>query len=71
MHIFVDDESEAVKYFDTCARIRGISSRSLLRRILDTIVHDQMVGAILDDDCKRERRKGEHRYVGPRFCGKE
>ena len=53
----------AMEYFLVCARIRGVSRAVLLRRLLHTVAHDQMVGSVLDDenDMKR-RRPGEHRY---------
>lgn len=50
-------------YFENCAKIRGISTRALLIRIVDTILEHQMVLNILDDQEEyKSRRKGEHRY---------
>lgn len=67
MHITIkiDEQSEAGAYFMRCARIRDISTRGLVVRLLDVIAKDLMVSSVLDDgDCIKVRRKGEHRY-GP------
>jgi hypothetical protein len=68
MRVFVDvdEHSDAGSYFLACARIRDISPRSLLRRLVATISEDQLVVSVLDDaDAIKERRKGEHRYQPP------
>ena len=63
MRIVIDIADADAEYFDACARIRNISHRSLIRRVLGTIAEDCMVANILDDqDDMRTRRKGEHRY---------
>jgi len=52
-----------MEYFSVCARIRGVSRAALIRRLLHTIAHDQMVGSVLDDENDMKRRRlGEHRY---------
>ena len=61
---FDDDvDSHLVRYLDACARIRGISTRALTRRVLSAIAEDQPVENILDDqEDLRSRRKGEHPF---------
>lgn len=59
------DDGEA-GYFESCARMRKISIRSLFRRLASHIAQDQMIGGILDDQDEFTRRKGEHAYKGPR-----
>lgn len=44
--INIETESE---YLESCARIRGISKRRLLQQLIDLVVKDQMIAAILDD----------------------
>jgi hypothetical protein len=63
MRIILDIEDANAEYFDACARIRNISPRALIRRVLDAIAEDCMVANVLDDqDAILSRRKGEHRY---------
>jgi hypothetical protein len=65
MRIFVDieEDTELGRYFLSCARIRGISPRSLLRRLVKAISEDHLVASVLDDtDTIKDRQKGEHRY---------
>ena len=50
-------------YFQTCARIRGITLTALMTRLADLIGQDQLVASILDDEAQiKVRRKGENRY---------
>ena len=63
--IHTETKSEYDGYFQSCARIRGISVRSLVNRLLGHIGKDQMVSGILDDQDNIGRRKGEHPYRGP------
>jgi hypothetical protein len=57
-----DDTTEQGRYFLACARIRQCSPTALARRLFDTIITDQLVLSILDDDSKPGRYKGEHRF---------
>jgi hypothetical protein len=62
LSIDVDEESTAGRYLLACARIRDISPRSLLKRVVDAISTDQLIPSVLDDDGRKTRRKGEHRF---------
>jgi hypothetical protein len=57
-----DDTTEQGRYFLACARIRQCSPTALARRLFDTIITDQLILSILDDDSKPGRYKGEHRF---------
>ncbi len=58
MHLSISPglDEEQQNYFSRCARIRGISHRTLICRLLNAICADQMIGGILDDDAKRVRQ---------------
>lgn len=59
----IDLDSDAGRYFTSCARIRNICMRSLMKRVIDVIAHDQLMTAILDDDGRTMvLHKGEHRF---------
>lgn len=59
----IDRDSVHGRYIVSCARIRGIATATLLRRLVQVIAQDQLVQAILDDDSKRARlRAGDHRF---------
>lgn len=45
---FLEGTSET-RYLDACANIRGITKTRLLRNLMEVIMKDQMVEAILDD----------------------
>lgn len=45
----ITDEAQ-IAYLESSARIRGISVATLVRRILTTVIKDQMVLSILDDE---------------------
>ena len=65
LSIDIDDDvdSHIVRYLESCARIRGISTHALTRRVLSVIAEDHLVQNILDDqDDLRSRRKGEHPF---------
>lgn len=48
-------------YFESCARIRGIKTRSLIRRLIKVIEEDQLISSVLDDaDCITEKQRYEH-----------
>jgi hypothetical protein len=47
---------EQQNYFTSCARIRGISHKTLMHRILSAACTDQMIGNILDDGARRDRQ---------------
>jgi len=58
-----DDE---LRYLQSCARIRHISTTRLVRRLMQTIARDQLVLSVLDDgsqpdppapDCRYHRSK--------------
>lgn len=52
VRVRMNEQTEKGRYFDACARIRGISTGALLNRLLTVIAKDQMVAAILDDEDK-------------------
>lgn len=54
VHLELSEEEQ--NYFSSCARIRGISHKTLIRRILSAACADQMIGGILDDNAKRQRQ---------------
>jgi hypothetical protein len=59
----IDEDSKNGRYLLACARIRNISVRSLLRRLISDVAEDQLIPSILDDaDDMKARRKGEHQY---------
>lgn len=64
MQISLDITGSDLEYLEACARIRDITARSLVRRLLTVIARDQMVACILDDEAIRKRMKGERRYRG-------
>lgn len=67
IYIDIDEHSEPGRYILTCARIRDISVKSLMRRMFVAISQDQLVASVLDDaDCMKSRNKGEHRYCEPK-----
>ena len=45
----VETEDEEDNYVKAAARIRHISKKELLRRVIKMSIKDQMFGAILDD----------------------
>lgn len=64
-----DDDGEVARYFAACARIRKITTRALVRRLIGAVAEDQLVSSILDDeDSLLNRRKGEHTYRGRPFA---
>jgi hypothetical protein len=65
--IELDDDTDAGRYFVSCARIRQIKPNSLLRRLLTAITEDQLVASVLDDaEELKARKKGEHRFAEPK-----
>lgn len=50
------------EYYKSCARIRGICTSALMRRVIETIGQDQLVASVLDDDGVRVKHKGEYRF---------
>lgn len=63
MNILVRNiKPERMAYFDSCARIRGITTTRLFARLVETIADDQLVLGILDDNSAAARQKGENRY---------
>lgn len=54
VHLALDEEQQ--NYFSSCARIRGISHKTLVRRLLNAVCSDQMIGSVLDDDARRQRQ---------------
>jgi hypothetical protein len=67
IYIDFDEHSETGRYILTCARIRDISVKSLMRRMFIAISEDQLVASVLDDaDSMKTRNKGEHRYSEPK-----
>jgi hypothetical protein len=59
----IPDDSEEMRYFLACARLRGITATSLLRRLLTVVTKDQLIPSILDDEGEKPGpREGEKRY---------
>jgi hypothetical protein len=53
----IDEATEEGRYLASAARIRGVSHAALAKRLLEKIVQDQLVRAVLDDeDCYRKKR---------------
>lgn len=52
-------------YLDACARIRGITVASLVRRLITVVASDQLVAGVLDDDACKRRHKSERAYKPP------
>lgn len=70
MKMRVELLGEESNYFRACARIRGITPASLLRRLMTAVVQDQLVLSILDDDGEpRGPRTGEQCYSETRASG--
>lgn len=60
IHISLPELSDdAADYLHKCARIRHISCCRLIERMLRTIVEEQLVLSILDDDSRPQRCSGE------------
>lgn len=45
----IETDEGANEYLEVAARIRGISRTVLLKRVLERVLHDQLIFAILDD----------------------
>jgi len=66
VHIKFNEDSEPGRYMLACARIRDITPTCLMHRLVATILEDQLVAGVLDDnDNIRRHNKGEHHYKGP------
>lgn len=51
------------RYLESCARVRGLSTVELLRRIVRVVLDDQMILSVLDDDAARVH--DAYRYIKP------
>jgi hypothetical protein len=58
-------ENERGAYIVRCARIRNITVTALLRELVDTIIDDELVLAILDDDGKHKHGRYGRRFREP------
>lgn len=61
-HCQVELEDEQLRYLQSCARIRKISTRRLVTRLLRVIASDQLVLSVLDDDSKSDKPTPDARY---------
>lgn len=58
-----EDNTEKGRYLLACARIRGISPQSLMKRLINVIAKDQLVASVLDDEGEiRKLKKHERPY---------
>lgn len=58
-----EEDTPDGRYLFSCARLRGISSNALVKRLMTAIMQDQLVEAVLDDaGVAVRRRPGEHKY---------
>lgn len=60
---------EQRKYLDACARLRGASLATLLRKLIHVIADDQLVIGILDDEPVKEEGVRTHRPSSDLFSG--
>ena len=74
IQLYIDTklEDDADRYLHACARIRNISVRRLLSRLIKQLCSDQLIPAILDDEGKQPKRAaGEehttHYYPSARY----
>lgn len=56
LFVAIDLDDEAEGYIERCARIRQISRKRLLQRVINTVSRDQLVLSILDDDSQPEKQ---------------
>lgn len=61
--VFIQTSDEEHRYLDSCARVRGLSAIELMRRIVRTVLSEQLVLSVLDDDA--ERVHNSWRYIKP------
>lgn len=62
MKILLEIDEARFAYFESCARIRDITTTRLLGRLVEVIAADQLVLSVLDDGDRYRRRKGEHHF---------
>lgn len=63
MNILIKNiKPDALAYFDSCARIRNITTTRLFARLAEVIAKDQLVLSILDDNSGVARQRGEQGY---------
>jgi hypothetical protein len=58
----VDPDNDQGRYLIECARLRNIKVSLLVRRLIAQICNDQLVPAILDDDAKQTKGRGDHGF---------
>jgi hypothetical protein len=59
----IDLTAEEEAYLHACARIRDVAIKPLARRVLLSVLRDQLIASVLDDETNlRKRAQGEHRY---------
>lgn len=57
INVVLDISEDDEKYLVTSARLRNTSKTELLRRVIDTVLHDQLILGVLDDEGKPTTRK--------------
>ena len=72
LYIDMKLEDDADRYLHACARIRNVSVRRLLARLVKQLCNDQLIPAVLDDDGHQPTRAaGEehttHYYPNARY----
>ena len=50
------------RYLVSCARIRDVTVTHLVKKVIDLVVQDQLVEAVLDDNGRRAGDKYVHRF---------
>lgn len=53
MRVTIDLDDAASHYLQSSARIRRVSAIELVKRIVGTVVEEQMILSVLDDDSER------------------
>jgi|EndMetStandDraft_3_1072993.scaffolds.fasta_scaffold35107_7 hypothetical protein len=62
-HHSLEVETEEAQYLISCARIRNLAVSSLVHKLMDVILRDQIVSAVLDDDGRpAPRKQGERKF---------
>jgi hypothetical protein len=59
-HIELADDE--LHYLQSCARIRHLSTRRLIRHLIATIARDQLVLSVLDDNSQPHPQEPQARY---------
>jgi hypothetical protein len=64
MHVtvFLRTDTEQGDYLRMSAKTRDISLTRMVQTIINKVVEDQLITAVLDDAGGHQRKKREHRY---------